>query len=112
MVLPDGADADGADRPRENEMSLNRRDLLKLGGLSVLGAAGLTVPLGGGASTKSISALSSTKFPKRYAAAFVRPPVLTPTWRDGVAHCDITARKSTAEIIPGLQTPVYAYNGS
>jgi FtsP/CotA-like multicopper oxidase with cupredoxin domain len=93
-------------------MSLNRRDLLKLGGLSVLGAAGLAVPLGGGASTKSISTLSSTKFPKRYAAAFVRPPVLTPTMKDGVAHYDITARKSTAEIVPGLQTPVYAYNGA
>jgi spore coat protein A, manganese oxidase len=93
-------------------MSLNRRDLLKLGGLSALGAAGLAVPLGGGASTKSISTLSSTKFPKRYAAAFVRPPVLTPVMKDGVAWYDITARQSTAQIIPGLTTPVYAYNGS
>ena len=57
-------------------MSLNRRDLFKLGGLSVLGAAGLAVPLGGGASTKSISTLSGTQFPKRYATAFIRPPVL------------------------------------
>jgi FtsP/CotA-like multicopper oxidase with cupredoxin domain len=55
--------------------------------------------------------LSSSKFPKRYAAAFVRPTVLTPTMKNGVAHYDITARKSTAQIIPGLQTPVYAYNG-
>src|SRR3954447_21117746 len=66
------------DRPRRpRPMSLNRRDLLKLGGLSVLGAAGLAVPLGGGASTKSISTLSATKFPKRYAAAFQRPSILT-----------------------------------
>ena len=99
-------------------MSLNRRDLFKLGGLSVLGAAGLAVPLGGGASTKSISTLSGTQFPKRYATPFVRPPVLTPkmadgsTWTGGPAYYDITARKSTAQIIPGLTTPVYAYNGS
>src|SRR5919112_6330054 len=99
MVLPDGADGDGADRPRENEMSLNRRDLLKLGGLSVLGAAGLAVPLGGGASTKSISTLSGTLFPKRYDTPFVRPPVLSPTaadgsaWEGGTAYYDITARK-------------------
>src|SRR5215212_9509966 len=101
-------------------MSLNRRDLLKLGGLSVLGAAGLAVPLGGGASTKSISTLSATKFPKRYAAAFQRPSVLTayksdfrtpwPSRDDGPAYHDITAKKATAQIIPGLTTPVYAYN--
>jgi FtsP/CotA-like multicopper oxidase with cupredoxin domain len=99
-------------------MSLNRRDLFKLGGLSVLGAAGLAVPLGGGASTKSISTLSSASFPKRYATPFLRPPVLDPTmadgspWTDGPAYYDITARKSTAQIVPGLTTPVYAYNGS
>ena len=92
-------------------MSLNRRDVLKLGGLSVLGAAGLAVPLGGGASTKSASSLSASKFPKRYAAAFKRPTALTPTWKDGKAYYDITAKKSTAQIIPGLTTPVYAYNG-
>jgi len=102
-------------------MSLNRRDLLKLGGLSVLGAAGLAVPLGGGASTKSISTLSATAFPKRYAAAFQRPSILTPLksdfrtpWTsgaDGPAYYDIVAQKGTAQIIPGLTTPVYAYNG-
>ena len=92
-------------------MTLNRRDLLKLGGLSVLGAAGLSVPLGAGASTKSISLLSSSKFPKRFASPLVLPPVLTPTMRDGVAYYDITARQSTAQIIPGLTTPVFAYNG-
>ena len=102
-------------------MSLNRRDLLKLGGLSVLGAAGLAVPMGGGASTKSVSTLSGTNFPKRYAAAFRRPSVLTPyksdfrtPWTsraDGPAHYDIVAKKGTAQIVPGLTTPVYAYNG-
>ncbi|HKG51668.1 MAG TPA: hypothetical protein VKB14_14605, partial [Actinomycetales bacterium] len=101
-------------------MSLNRRDLLKLGGLSVLGAAGLAVPLGGGASTKSISTLSATAFPKRYAAAFQRPSILTPLKSDfrtpwtssdgGPAYYDIVAQKGTAQIIPGLTTPVYAYN--
>jgi len=92
-------------------MSLHRRDVLKLGALSVLGAAGLAAPLGGGASTKSASTLSGTRFPKRYAAAFQRPTVLTPTMRDGAAYYDITAKQSTAAIIPGLSTPVYAYNG-
>ena len=46
-------------------MSLDRRNLLKLGGLSALGAAGLVVPLGAGARTKSISTLSKAQFPKR-----------------------------------------------
>src|SRR4051795_1073507 len=102
-------------------MSQNRRDLLKLGGLSVLGAAGLAVPLGGGASTKSISTLAGTKFPKRYATAFQRPSVLTPYQADyttpwkastgGPAYYDVVAKKGSAQIIPGLTTPVYAYNG-
>ena len=93
-------------------MSLDRRNLLKLGGLSALGAAGLVVPLGAGARTKSISTLSKAQFPSRYRAAFIRPPVLVPTMIDGVAHYDITARKGTAEIVPGLITPVYGYNGA
>jgi spore coat protein A, manganese oxidase len=102
-------------------MSLNRRDLLKLGGLSALGAAGLAVPLGGGASTKSISTLSATKFPKRYATPLQRPSVLTPYQADfstpwdsgtgGPAHYNIVAKQGSAQIIPGLTTPVYAYNG-
>ncbi|MFB9378545.1 multicopper oxidase family protein [Kineococcus gynurae] len=92
-------------------MSISRRHLLGLGGLSLVGAAGLALPLGSTTQAKSISTLSSKNFPKRYAQALRLPTVLTPQMVDGTAVYDITARQSTAQIIPGLTTPVYAYNG-
>ena len=57
-------------------MGVNRRDVLKLGALGAVGAAGLTVPFGSSVSTKSASNLASKNVPKPFAAAFKYQTVL------------------------------------
>jgi FtsP/CotA-like multicopper oxidase with cupredoxin domain len=93
--------------------------MLKIGVVGALGAAGLAVPLGRTAATKSASALKSSQLPKPFAVAFAPPPILTPDWSglgaDGmpVDVYTLTQRKGWADILPGgLRTPVYGYNGS
>jgi spore coat protein A len=99
-------------------MHASRRTLLKLGGLGVLGAAGLTVPLGQSVQSKSASRLARQNFPVPYRAVFARPPVLTPTASyvngngEPVKEYTVTERAGLAGIVPGLLTPVYGYNGS
>ena len=105
--------------PGETGMTLTRRDALKLGGLVAAGVAGVAVPFGATAlQAKSISTLPDALFPRRYARPLLRPPVLQPTGPGGTPYVpgepryyDITARAGTAELIPGVQTPVGAYNG-
>ena len=95
-------------------MKLNRRDALKLGGVTVFGGAALaSMPLGQGASTKSISRLSAADFPKRYFAEITKTPAAVPTMIDGVAHYDITMRRNPdAQVLTGqLKTPVFGYDG-
>ena len=93
-------------------MSISRRNALALGGLSLLGAAGLTVPLGGGTQAKSVSRLADRNFPRRYASAFVHQPLLQPVGtEDGQPLYEVTARRGSAQICPGLTTPVHAYDG-
>jgi spore coat protein A, manganese oxidase len=95
-------------------MELNRRNLFKMGGVSLLGAASLTVPFGAASlQAASASRLRSANFPKRYAVDLLRPTVLRPEiGADGTARYDITARQGSAQIVPGLTTPVFGYNGS
>jgi len=107
-------------------MALTRRDVLKLGGLVAVGAAGVVAPLGATAlQAKSASLLPREKFPPRYTRPLLIPPVLQPTKQDGspyfgadykpgqggTRYYDITARAGTAELIPGFRTPVGAYDG-
>jgi FtsP/CotA-like multicopper oxidase with cupredoxin domain len=98
-------------------MSMSRREMLLLGGLGVLGAAGLSVPLSSIAA-KSASSLSRDKFPVPFTTAFRMPPVLTPDGLsidpdDGlpVEHYTITERAGLEQFIPGFATPVLGYNG-
>ena len=97
-------------------MELERRDVLKLSAFGMLGAAALTIPWGESAQTKSASTLALKNFPRPYTAAFRRPAVLKPygeTWDDTgqTKLYSITARQTSASIVPGLLTPVWAYNG-
>jgi hypothetical protein len=55
---------------------LSRGDIFKIGGLGVLGAAGLAIPFGSPVSVSSASQLSSSKMPKPYQATFGRLEVL------------------------------------
>ncbi len=86
------------------------------GGLGILGVGGLAVPLGGGLQAKSASRLASRNMPTPYAAAFIRPPVLPYTAMSDANGpyrlYTVTEQRSVARIVNGLDTPVYAYNGS
>lgn len=100
-------------------MGITRRDTLALGALSALGiGAAVALPLGGSVSTKSASALDRKLLPKpysRYLAA--KPAALTPykvvTDPDGkqTRHYTVTAREGVANIIAGMPTRIWAYNG-
>ena len=97
-------------------MNMSRREALAAGGLGILGVAGLAVPLGSGLQAKSLSKLAARNMPAPYAAAFIRPPVLPYTQlvdaKGPYRLFTVTEQKGTARIVPGLDTPVYAYNGS
>ena len=96
----------------------SRRRLLKIGAVGAVGVGALGVPLGRAAAGKQASRLSSANFPKPYQAAFQRPPVLQPTSSgvdgDGVPtnYYTVTETQTSAQIVPGLGTPVWGYNGS
>jgi FtsP/CotA-like multicopper oxidase with cupredoxin domain len=93
----------------------SRRRLLKIG---AAGVGALSVPLGRPASGKQASRLASASFPRPYQTAFVRAPVLQPTSStvdsDGARtnFYTVTEAQSSAQIVPGLTTPVWGYNGS
>ena len=96
-------------------MAFNRRDMLKLAGLGGLGATGLLVPLGS-ASAKRESSLRKANFPVPYRAQFQRPKVLRPyaSGEDDQGRFEsyrVVAKANSARILPGLTTPVFAYDG-
>lgn len=95
-------------------MTLNRRDALKLGGLTIVGGVALGVPLGRGAQSKgAASRLSDANFPRRYATEIAKTPAAMPRMVDGVAHYDFTIRREpAAQVLTGsLRTPVFGYDG-
>ena len=97
-------------------MKISRRDALKLGGLAAVGAAGLGLPLGRSVSGGTPSMLASRNFPGRYTNAFAPLKKLSPTISYDAAgkaihNYDIWAKAGTANIVPGLQTPVLGYGG-
>ncbi|MBO1269898.1 multicopper oxidase family protein [Arthrobacter cavernae] len=98
-------------------MSVSRRDVLLLGGLGALGAAGLAVPLSSIAG-KSASELARANMPVPFRAGFRIPPVLEPFLTDidpadgaPVNHYLITERVGVENFLPDLPTPVLGYNG-
>ncbi|MGJ7441908.1 multicopper oxidase domain-containing protein [Aquipuribacter sp. MA13-6] len=98
-----------ADRSRP---MLTRREAIAAGGIGSIGLASFLLPTGPPADTKSASQLPDRLMPRPYRRAFVPEPVATPVdVVDGVVHYDITARKGTAEIVTGIRTPVYGYDG-
>ncbi|GAA2514568.1 multicopper oxidase family protein [Pilimelia columellifera] len=97
---------------------VNRRDLMRRAGAAgALVATGLALPLGRSVQTSSVSLLPSNKMPKPFKAPFRRPPVLKPraVTRDArgfyTQHYTVNERLGATEIAPGIQTPVYGYNG-
>jgi len=92
--------------------------VLKIGGLGALGALGATMlPWGDGVGAKEPSTLPAALRPRPFTLPFQRPPALRPHKsardRDGVMtdHFTVTERAGRHEIIPGLTTTVFGYNG-
>jgi FtsP/CotA-like multicopper oxidase with cupredoxin domain len=103
-------------------MALSRREVLKVGGLGLVGAAGLggvgTLPFGGNVVAREAGELDAEQLPPPFAVPFVRPPVLRPVnWEyDKRGRLirqvyRVTARETTARIIPGFRTRLWGYNG-
>jgi spore coat protein A len=90
--------------------ALSRRDALKA---SLLGAAALALPWQGVLSAKSASRIASSKLPKPYTVPFWTPPVLQPAKTDATTdYYRITQSAFVGEILPGVKTPLWGYNGS
>jgi FtsP/CotA-like multicopper oxidase with cupredoxin domain len=101
-------------------MSVTRRQVLKVGGLGALGAAGAamlprTAMLGAATPT---AALAPADMPVPFRMPFATPPVLRPRAitraADGglIEHYTVIERPGTVNILPrGLRTTFWGYNG-
>ena len=98
-------------------MSVSRRQALQIGGVGIIGALGLAVPLSS-VDAKSASQLDARNMPKLYQRTLPIPPVLAPKsttiGADGKkAHVyQIEQSVGMANIVPGLKTPILGYKGS
>ncbi|EYR62859.1 bilirubin oxidase [Actinotalea ferrariae CF5-4] len=95
---------------------MERRDVLKLGALGILGVGALATPLGERAMSKSASYLSARDFPRPYGQPFRRPAVLRPYERTvdeagPLVKYSVTAQQAAAAVLTRLSTPVWTYNG-
>jgi spore coat protein A, manganese oxidase len=95
---------------------VSRRQALQIGGVGILGAMGLAVPLVS-VNAKAASQLDPRNMPRPYQRALPIPPVLSPKGTtvdaDGrkTHRYQIEQTAGLANILPGLQTPILGYNG-
>lgn len=93
-----------------NARAMSRRDVLKV---TVLGAAALALPLERTIRAKSVSTIARSKIPAPYTVPFAVPPVLAPVRSDATTdYYEITQQQVVTQILPGVDTPVFAYNGA
>lgn len=95
-------------------MPVTRREFMT--GLALGGAAaGIAIPsaLGVAGSTSTGRSLASrVPLPELFTQQLRIPPVLAPVRSDGDGdHYEITQRVATAEILPGVSTTIWGYNG-
>ena len=95
-------------------MAVSRREFIA--GLGLTGAAafiGIPFALGVGGSTSTGRNLASRALlPEPFIRQLRIPPVLAPVRSDGEGdHYEITQRVAIAEILPGLSTTIWGYNG-
>ena len=92
-------------------MNLSRRDLLKVG---LFSSAALMLPAERIARTQLAltNRLPQSLLPQPFTVPFATPPVLAPAYETpSVAYYDIVQRQAKAEILPGLETTIWGYNG-
>ena len=91
-------------------MGISRRDAIKISVLSGV-AVGLPVSHALGDSVSG-NRIAESRLPKPFAAEFTTPPILERFRDDPIADIyRIAMRPFRAEIVPGLQTDLWGYNG-
>ncbi len=93
-------------------MGINRRDAIKTGAFA---AAAVVTPLGRAlaGSPLTMNRIASSKLPTPFSVPFVVPPVAVPVRSDATTDFyRIRMAQQLATILPGLKTPVFAYNGT
>ena len=86
-------------------MKITRREAIKLG---LIGSGSLLLPLG---SQRPAFAQFSPQI-KPFQLPFHTPPVIKPVRSDETTdYYEITMQKSQVEILPGLKTEIWGYNG-
>jgi spore coat protein A len=86
-------------------LSVSRRDVLKV---SALGAAALALPFERVARAKTASKIAESRIPRPYTLPFKVPPVIDGR---GGGTITIAQKMQNAVILPGVQTPIFGYNG-
>src|SRR3954454_17105592 len=92
-------------------MELSRRDLLKIG---LLSSAALMLPAERVARTKLAvsNRMPASRLPDPFTVPFAAPPVLSPIAQSATTdYYQLTQQQRSVEILPGLQTDVWGYNG-
>lgn len=91
-------------------IKLTRREALRLG----LGAAAsAALPAIGGGVASSFGAFAPTAKAQRFELPFAKPQILQPVRTDATTdYYEIVQMQRSQEIIPGLETPVWGYNGT
>ncbi|MEV5309175.1 MULTISPECIES: multicopper oxidase family protein [unclassified Streptomyces] len=95
-------------------MSLSRRRFL--GALGVT-STGLILPFAAGCNSggdgEGVIQSGDVPLPERFTLAFKRPPVIKPTSSEGTTdYFDVRAHTAKVEILPGVQTEIFGYNGT
>jgi hypothetical protein len=90
-------------------MPLSRRSLLRLlGAGAVAGVAGCDYPQG----TLGELLTSQLPLPRPFQVPLPVPPVARPARSDGdTDYYELTQREAEAELLPGVRTPIWGYDG-
>jgi len=94
-------------------MEFSRKEFLKLG---LAGGVALALPFGAyacsGEGSTGTLLTSRAKLPKPFTVPLLVPPVLAPVRTNaGIYYYEMTQEIGKAEILPGLETEVWGYNG-
>ncbi|MFE9969572.1 multicopper oxidase family protein [Streptomyces hirsutus] len=95
-------------------MTLSRRHFLGAAGVT---SAGLLLPLatgcdGAGGGDGAVQS-GDVPLPERFSLPFKVPPVIRPTSSEGTTdYFDVRAHTATVEILPGVRTEIFGYNGT
>ncbi len=89
---------------------ITRREVVRLG----LGAAtALTLPAIGATIASKFGAFAQTTKVRHFQMPFKTPPVLAPSSTDATTdYYDMIQMVSTVELLPGLRTTIWGYNGT